>query len=144
MHKYILLATLCLIICEPAKAAIVCDPNGGYMAARQAGKDAYSELSNADLYLILIDNDPALEALGACMEALNLADKLGGLLSPSIYVNVFSMQAIMEFIKQQVIRKICTEILDEAQEAYGIISDVITAGEYVIEVEGVGSGGIGI
>lgn len=113
-----------------------CQEGSPYYVARGIGKQAYTDRHALDFRELLSDVPPLLKDLyGECVEQLGVIDSFKSLLSPSIYVNLISLEALKQLILDRVIEGVCSEIEEVAVEVYHEIADAIPLGEYAYHLD---------
>lgn len=130
-----------------AFAEIVCPPGGKYMTEREQAVEAYRTRHNADLYQILIDNPPDLDniyegCVGRLIDIYKAARQLiyG---KTGLYTASGAIIAILEGEARRLIDRQCRKVVQEAQESYGDIADVIPAGDYWIDFDQIAGTAVG-
>ncbi len=113
-----------------------CQEGSPYYVARSIGKQAYTDRHALDFRELLSDVPPLLKDLyGECVEQLGVIDSFKSLLSPSIYVNLISLEGLKRLILDRVIEGVCSEIEEVAVEVYHEIADAIPLGEYAYHLD---------
>ncbi len=113
-----------------------CQEGSPYYVARNIGKQAYTDRHALDFRELLSDVPPMLKDLyGECVEQLGVIDSFKSLLSPSIYVNLISLEGLKRLILDRVIEGVCSEIEEVAVEVYHEIADAIPLGEYAYHLD---------